>query len=333
MLGLRARTRVLRSRATVTGGAIIVAMTAFAVIGPFLTVHGPLDSDFARGATADGLPVGPNATFPLGTDRLFRDVFARLASGGRLSLAIAVGATAMATAIGATVGVAAGWHEGRRSRVPWALVLGALGAAVAAGFGHPGAGILSLAAGAAGGLVWRGAGPAVDVDSALMRMVDVLLAFPFLLFVMAVAAALDRASALTVLLTLGATSWLGVARVLRAKTMQVRSLAYVTAARALGRSTLGILRDHVVPNVASTILVLSTTLVAQMIVADSVLSYLGIGVAPPTPTWGRMLHEGQDTYATAPWLVAAPGAAILLAVWGFQLLGEGLRDALDPSDR
>ena len=73
-------------------------------------------------------------------------------------------------------------------------------------------------------------------------------------------------------------------------------------------------------------------LVAQMIVADSVLSYLGVGIAPPTPTWGRMLFEGQDYYVAAPWLVAAPGAAILLAVWGFNMLGEGLRDALDPHD-
>ena len=76
----------------------------------------------------------------------------------------------------------------------------------------------------------------------------------------------------------------------------------------------------------------ATVLVAQMIIADSVLSYLGVGISPPTPTWGRMLFEGQDDYLVAPWLVAAPAAAILLAVWGFNMLGEGLRDALDPRD-
>jgi ABC-type dipeptide/oligopeptide/nickel transport system permease subunit len=174
--------------------------------------------------------------------------------------------------------------------------------------------------------------PSIGVDGLLMRFVDVMLAFPFLLLVMAIGAALDRASALTVFVTLGATSWLGIARVLRAKTIQVRSLDYVIAARALGRSTLGILRSHVLPNIAGPLVVTTTMQVAQMIVADSVLSYLGVGISPPTPTLGRMLYEGQDAYVAAPWLVAAPGAAILLAVWGFNMLGEGLRDALDPNE-
>ena len=89
---------------------------------------------------------------------------------------------------------------------------------------------------------------------------------------------------------------------------------------------------HVLPNVAGPIVVSATVQVAQMIVADSVLSYLGVGVAPPTPTWGRMLFEGQDYYLAAPWLVAAPAGVILLAVWGFNMLGEGLRDALDPHE-
>jgi peptide/nickel transport system permease protein len=132
------------------------------------------------------------------------------------------------------------------------------------------------------------------------------------------------------LTTLGATSWLGIARVLRVKTMQVRSLEYVVAARALGQSTPKILLLHVFPNVAGPLLVAATVLVGQMMIADSVLSYLGVGISPPTPTWGRMLFEGQDSYVGAPWLVAAPAAAILLSVWGFNMLGEGLRDALDP---
>jgi peptide/nickel transport system permease protein len=90
--------------------------------------------------------------------------------------------------------------------------------------------------------------------------------------------------------------------------------------------------NHVLPNIAGPLIVTSTVLAAQMIIADSILSYLGVGISPPTPTWGRMLFEGQDDYLVAPWLVAAPAAAILLAVWGFNMLGEGLRDALDPRD-
>ncbi len=168
------------------------------------------------------------------------------------------------------------------------------------------------------------------LDALLMRIVDVGLAFPFLLLVMAIGAALDRTSAWTILAVLGLTGWLGTARVLRAKTMQVKALDYVTASRALGQSTVAILLRHVVPNVMGPLLVLATMSVAQMIVAESVLSYLGVGIAPPTPTWGHMLFEGQDYYAAAPWLLLAPGVAIVTAVLGFNLVGEGLRDALDP---
>jgi peptide/nickel transport system permease protein len=89
---------------------------------------------------------------------------------------------------------------------------------------------------------------------------------------------------------------------------------------------------HVLPSVTGPLVVSATVQVAQMIVADSILSYLGMGIAPPTPTWGRMLFEGQDYYLVAPWIVAAPAAVIVLAVWGFNMLGEGLRDALDPHD-
>jgi ABC-type dipeptide/oligopeptide/nickel transport system permease subunit len=168
------------------------------------------------------------------------------------------------------------------------------------------------------------------VDTVLMRAVDVGLAFPFLLLVMAVGAALDRTTATTILVTLGLTGWLGTARVVRAKTIQIAHHDFVIAARALGRSTPGILWRHVLPNVLGPVLVVGTVSVSQMILAESVLSYLGAGIAPPTPTWGHMLFEGQDYFGAAPWLVAAPAGAILLAVLGFNLVGEGLRDAIDP---
>jgi ABC-type dipeptide/oligopeptide/nickel transport system permease subunit len=343
VLDTRARARLVKSKSARMGGAIIAALAIFVLLGPAASHHGPLESDFVHGVGPDGLPVGPNARFLLGADRLFRDVLARLAYAGRLSLLVALASTAMASVIGAVVGVLAGWHEGRPTQVPWPAVAGACGAGVSLALGRPGVALAALAAGAVVSAarlltrprarpVARGRGPSIDIDGLLMRFVDVMLAFPFLLLVMAIGAALDRASATTVFVTLGATSWLGIARVLRAKTIQVRSLDYVIAARALGRSTLGILRSHVLPNIAGPLVVTATMQVAQMIVADSVLSYLGVGISPPTPTWGRMLYEGQDAYVAAPWLVVAPGAAILLAVWGFNMLGEGLRDALDPNE-
>jgi peptide/nickel transport system permease protein len=147
---------------------------------------------------------------------------------------------------------------------------------------------------------------------------------------MALGAALDRTTPTTIFLTLGLTGWLGTARIVRAKTMQIRQLDFVVAARALGQTTPRILLKHVLPNVAGPLVVISTVSVAQMMLAESVLSYLGAGIAPPTPTWGHMLFEGQDFFSTSPWLSLAPGLAIMLSVLGFNLLGEGLRDALDP---
>ncbi len=290
MLDAPARARFARNRSAVAGTAIVAALVLFALVGPLVARHGALESDFAHGVAPDDMPVGPSALFPFGADRVFRDVFARLAVAGRLSLLIAVSATLIASTIGAVVGIVAGYYEGRRfARV-------------------------------------------IDVDGILMRLVDVMLAFPFLLLVMAIGAALGRTSAVTIFVILGVTGWLSIARVLRAKTMQVRALDYVVASRALGQPAAWVMVKHVLPNVAGPLVVSATVLVAQMIVADSVLSYLGVGIAPPTPTWGRMLSEGQEYLVVSPWLVLAPGLAILLAVWGFNMLGEGLRDALDPRE-
>jgi ABC-type dipeptide/oligopeptide/nickel transport system permease subunit len=328
----RARTRFVKSRSAVIGTTIVGALLLFVWIGPALARHGPFDSDFANGIAPNHMPVGPSALFPLGADRLFRDVLARLAEGGRLSLVIALASTAIATLIGATAGIAAGWHEGRRTRVPWPVLFSSAAAAAALAYGKPYFAAAALIAGAIYSAVRRFDGPSIDIDALFMRLMDVMLAFPFLLLVMAIGAATDHSSATTIFFTLGATSWLGIARVLRAKTMQVRTLDYVHASRALGQSTVKILFWHVLPNVAGPLIVNATMQIAQMIVADSVISYLGVGISPPTPTWGRMLYEGQDYYAAAPWLIAAPATAILLAVYGFNLLGEGLRDALDPHE-
>jgi peptide/nickel transport system permease protein len=286
----RARARFLRNRGAAVGLALVALLIVFALLGPFLSHHDPYVSDFVRGATPDGTPVGPSGEFWLGTDRLFRDQFARLAYGARLSLVIAFAATVISSVIGAGAGIAAGWYEGTR------------------------------------GL--RG----LNADVAIMRLVDVGLSFPFLLLVMAIGAALDRTTAVTILAVLGLTSWLGTARILRAKTLQVRSLDYVVAARALGQPTWRVLFRHVLPNVSGPLIVIGTAQVAQMIVAESVLSYLGVGIAPPVATWGHMLYEGQDNYLAAPWMLAAPALAILFSVLGFNLVGEGLRDALDPKD-
>jgi peptide/nickel transport system permease protein len=172
------------------------------------------------------------------------------------------------------------------------------------------------------------------VDAALMRVVDLILAFPFLLFVIALAAVWRDAGLGAVLLVLGAVSWTNVARVVRAKTLALRESEFVQGARALGAGGARVVLRHILPNVVGPVVVMATMSIAQMILAESTLAFLGFGAPPPTPTWGRMLSEGQS-YLTggAPWLALAPGAAVLLTVLGFNLLGDGLRDVLDPREK
>lgn len=167
-------------------------------------------------------------------------------------------------------------------------------------------------------------------DDVLMRVVDVALAFPYLLLVTALGVVLDRPGPLAVIVILGATSWTGVARIARAKTMQARAQDYVTAARALGAGDLYIVRRHLLPAIAPSMLVIGSQSMAMMILAEAVLSYLTVGIEPPHPTWGRMLHEAESYLGSEPLLLAAPGLAILVAVLGFTRVGDGLSDALQP---
>ncbi len=168
------------------------------------------------------------------------------------------------------------------------------------------------------------------LDALLMRAVDVLLSLPFLLIAIAINRAIDNPSLWSLNLLLGCLSWPALARVTRSKVMQVRALEYVQAARALGLSTPRIVLRHVLPNVIGPAVVIATTMVADMIIAESAMSFLGLGVQPPTASWGSMLYEGRMLMAYAPHLLAAPGLVIAMTVFGFNLLGEGLRDVVDP---
>jgi ABC-type dipeptide/oligopeptide/nickel transport system permease subunit len=289
----RALRRFRSHRGALLGTGIVLFLLFLAVLGPAMFGLDPLTSDFEGGCATDGGPVGPSAAHWLGTDTVYRDQLARLAYGARLSLLIGVSATAISLLIGTATGILAGYWQGRTI----------------------------------GPRVLR-----ISLDGIIMRLVDIGLCFPFLILVMAIGAALEETTVWTVLVVLGSTSWLGTARIVRSQTMRVRNLDYVTAARALGERTPMVLVRHVLPNVGGTLTVLGTISIAQMILAESALSYLNLGLPPPTPSWGHMLLDGQRHFAGAPWLLAAPGAALLLSVMGFNLLGEGLRDALDPRE-
>jgi len=167
------------------------------------------------------------------------------------------------------------------------------------------------------------------VDSLLMRFVDIMLCFPTFFLILAVIALLEP-SIWYIMLIIGLTSWMGVARLVRGEVLSVKERDFVTAARAIGASDLRILFVHVLPNALSPALVYATLGVAGAILTESALSFLGIGVQPPTPSWGNILTAGKEYIEFGWWLSLFPGLAILITVLAYNLLGEGLRDILDP---
>ncbi len=167
------------------------------------------------------------------------------------------------------------------------------------------------------------------VDDVVMRVADIQLAFPFILLAIAVVAVVG-AGLQNIIVVLGLAGWVLPARVVRAEVLSARERDYVQAARALGASGWRIVKGHVAPSVLPSLVVTSSFAAAQMIVVESALSFLGLGVPPPTPSWGNMLSDGQNYLTSAWWVSAAPGIALMLTVLGINLLGDFLRDMLDP---
>jgi len=184
---------------------------------------------------------------------------------------------------------------------------------------------LGLALGLAAGYFGRW------IDELIMRLADVTLAFPTLLLLVALVAALQP-SLFVVFLTIGLVGWAGMARLVRGQVLVVRELEFIQAARALGTSTQRIILRQVLPAVIAPVLIAGTLGIAAAIMAEAALSFLGLGVQPPTPSWGAMIADGRDLgqLRTAPWTSLFPGLAIGGTVLGFNMLGDALRDALDP---
>ena len=230
---------------------------------------------------------GPSAAHPLGTDELGRDILARLLLGGRVSLAVGAVAALASTAIGLAAGLLAAWRGG-----------------------------------------W--------VDAVLMRLADGLLALPALPLLVLLAAmdpaavGLPRGSAwadvLRIVLILAVFGWVGVARLARAAAISVLARDHVRAARALGMGEARLLRRHVVPALGAPLAVAGSLAVAGAILAESTLSFLGLGIQPPSSSWGNMLANAQDLVFSAPMAALWPGLAIALAVAGAMLVADGLRE-------
>jgi peptide/nickel transport system permease protein len=178
---------------------------------------------------------------------------------------------------------------------------------------------LGLCAGFFGGIV----------DEVIMRGVDVMLCFPSFFLILAVIAFLEP-SLVNIMIVIGLTSWMGVARLVRAETLSLRERDFVQAARVAGAGPVRILGRHVLPNAVTPVLVSATLGVAGAILVESSLSFLGLGVQPPEPSWGNILMEGKDVLGVAWWMSVFPGLAILFTVLGYNLVGESLRDLLDP---
>jgi len=268
---------VLRDRTAMLGLTLVSFLVAGAVLAPLLARHDPNHVDVLR----KFLP--PSRSFPLGTDNLGRDVFARILFGARVSIGTAVVA---------------------------GLLIGAIGT------------VLGLVAGYLGGLV----------DGLIGRVVDILLAFPSFLLAMAVLG-LVGPGLHNLLLALVAVSWAQYARIVRSTVLVEREREYVEAARAAGASALRVMRRHVLPNIVAPVVVLVTLDMGIVLLQISGLSFLGLGVKPPTAEWGSMLSDGRNYLDQAPQMMTFPGAAIFLLVLGLNLLGDGMRDALDPRTR
>jgi peptide/nickel transport system permease protein len=262
------------------GAALLLALALGAGLGPLL-LPDPAALDLLDRFAA------PSLAHPFGTDELGRDVAARLAMGGRVSLAVAAATALMSALIGTTLGLLAGYHGGR-------------------------------------------------IDAVLMRLADTVMALPLLpLLIILAAADLGRlglpsastesplAAVARLVAIIACVGWPGVARLVRTATLSVRTRDHVRAARALGVGSASIMIRHILPEIVAPVVVATTLAVGTVILIESALSFLGLGIRPPLASWGNMLTGAMEAVWTAPRLAVGPGVMILLAVLGFTLLGEG----------
>jgi peptide/nickel transport system permease protein len=264
--------------------AVPVALALVAALAaPWLAPASPTSAELAARLKPPGWQAAALPGHPLGTDLLGRDVLSRLIWGARISLVIAVAATALGAVVGSLIGLLSGYYRGRLDRV-------------------------------------------------ITKLIDIQLAFPFVLLAIAViAVAGPSVPVLVVVLAIGA--WVAHARIVRGLVLSLRERDYVQAAVALGAGTPRVLFRHLLPEILSVIVVLATFDVGRIIILESTLSFLGLGVQPPTPSWGSDLRDAAAYVRQAWWTATFPGLAIMVVVLGLNLLGDALRDALDPRTR
>ncbi|HJZ30803.1 MAG TPA: ABC transporter permease [Hyphomicrobiaceae bacterium] len=260
------------------GGVIMILFIATALFADQITSFDPTSTN-PRVSLAP-----PGEEHILGADFMGRDVFARIVYGSRISLAVAIGATALGCLIGVSIGLLSGFFGG-----------------------------------------W--------IDLLVQRLIDIMQALPLLVMALIMAASLGPSLTNTII-AIAIPLVPNVARIIRSNTLALREMPFVEAARAVGMSEARIAVQHVLPNTLAPLIVLATAQFGSAILVESALAFLGLGVPEPHPSWGRMLSESAAEYVrTAPWLVIFPGVAISMVVFGTNLLGDAIRDILDPRQR
>jgi peptide/nickel transport system permease protein len=276
------------------GGAFIVIMIILvALLAPVIAgfTHGPNDVHLDR-LDSFGIPTGPQSGFPFGVDSAGRDLMVRVFYGARTSLVIALFATGLASTIGVTLGMLAGFYRGK-------------------------------------------------TDTVISRTIDVVLSLPVLLLALGLVSACGLAKSgclgglikpglLLVSYVIAFFTWPYIARIVRGQVLSLREKEFIEAARSLGSTNRRIMFREVLPNVAAPIIVYTTLIIPSNILFEAALSFLGIGVPQETPSWGRQLSDAGSIFTVAWWMMLFPGLFLFFTTLAFNLVGDGLRDALDP---
>lgn len=288
--------RFRHDRLALAGLGFIVLLSITAILAPLisrLVGHGPNDLSFRLEMLNEfGLPLGPNGEFWFGADRAGRDLFVRVIYGARTSLIVALVATSISVAIGVTLGLIAGYFRG-----------------------------------------W--------VDTLISRTIDIVLSMPLLLFAIGIVSAcsvtrqgclggLVKPGLPVIIFVIALFSWPTIARVVRGNTLSIREREFIEASRSLGSTNRRIMFREVLPNLVAPIIVYATLIIPSNIIFAAALSFLGLGVPQTTPEWGRQLAEAAQIFDIAWWMMVFPGLFLFATTLAFNLVGDGLRDALDP---
>jgi oligopeptide transport system permease protein len=289
--------RLRKNKMALAGGVFILLLAGLSFIGPFF-----LEGDYYTNTVLENKLTAPGAEYTLGTDHLGRDQLGRIIKGGQISLLVGLVATFVSLTIGIGYGTISGYFGGK-------------------------------------------------IDSVMMRLVDILYSLPFVIFVILLMVfAKDLGDSidewfrargsdfsisgqwnmLLLFVAIGAVEWLTMARIVRGQVMSLRRQEFIEACISLGLPTRRILFRHMVPNILGPVIVYTTLTIPAVMLLEAFLSFLGLGVQPPTPSWGLLIKDGADRMREAWWMLVFPGALFAITLFSFNFVGDGLRDALDP---